>query len=109
MERSTDSWRAAETWIGCLASHSVPLHAVTPTQRWRTFLRNQAFAIGAIGFGEAGGLSDVVREWIMRVGRCATRVRDGIPCGLIEPSSTFHPLWPYRSSNRAARRVAQRR
>jgi hypothetical protein len=56
-----------------------------------------------------GRLSDVVRGWIMRVGRCATKVRDGIPCGLVEPSSTLHPLWPYRSSNRADRRVAQRR
>jgi hypothetical protein len=45
----------------------------------------------------------------MRVGRCATKVRDGIPRGLIEPSSTLHLLWPYRSSNRADRRVAQRR
>jgi hypothetical protein len=27
MGRTTDSWRTAETWIGCLASHSVPLHA----------------------------------------------------------------------------------
>ena len=27
MGRATDPWRAAETWIRCLASHSVPLHA----------------------------------------------------------------------------------
>jgi hypothetical protein len=26
---ATDPWRAAETWIRCLASHSVPLHAAT--------------------------------------------------------------------------------
>jgi hypothetical protein len=87
----------------------MPRRGYPPTQRWRTFLRNQAFAIGAIGFGEAARPSDVVRGWIMRVSRCATKVRDGIPCGLIEPSSTLHPLWPYRSSNRADRRVAQRR
>ena len=112
MGRATDPRRAAETWIRCLASHSIPLHAATglsATQRWRTFLRNQAFAIGAIGFGEAGGLSDVVREWIMRVVRCATKVRDGIPCRPIEPSSTLHPLRPCRSSNRADRRFTQRR
>ena len=29
MGRATDPWRAAETWIRCLASHSVPLHAAT--------------------------------------------------------------------------------
>jgi hypothetical protein len=82
-------------------SRYMPRRGYPPTQRWRTFLRNQAFAIGPIGFGEAG--------WIMRVGRCATKVRGGIPRGLIEPSSTLHPLRPYRSSNRADRRVAQRR
>jgi hypothetical protein len=103
-----------QTQLGLVVSQAtvsryMPRRGYPPTQRWRTFLRNQAFAIGAIGFGEAGGLSDVVREWIMRVGRCATRVRDGIPCGLTEPSSTLHSLWPYRSSNRADRRVAQRR
>jgi hypothetical protein len=76
-------------------SRYMPRRGYPPTQRWRTFLRNQAFAIGPIGFGEAG--------WIMRVGRCATKVRGGIPRGLIEPSSTLHPLWPYRSSNRADR------
>ena len=90
-------------------SRYMPRRGYPPTQRWRTFLRNQAFAIGAIGFGEAGRLSDVVRGWIIRVGRCATKVRDGIPRGLLEPSSALHPLWPYRSSNRADRRVAQRR
>jgi hypothetical protein len=29
MGRATDPWRAAETWIRCLASRSVPLHAAT--------------------------------------------------------------------------------
>ena len=29
MGRATDPWRAAETWIRCLASHSVPLHPAT--------------------------------------------------------------------------------
>ena len=60
----------------------MPRRGYPPTQTWRTFLRNQAFAIGTTGLGEAGRLSDVVRGWIMRVGRCATKVRDGIPCGL---------------------------
>ena len=87
----------------------MPRRGYPPTQRWRTFLRNQAFAIGAIGLGEAGSLSDVVRGWIMRVGRRATKVRDGIPCRPIEPSSSLHRLWPYRSSNRADRRFAQTR
>src|SRR5215472_8143656 len=35
-------------------SRYMPRRDYPPTQRWRTFLRNQAFAIGAIGFGEAG-------------------------------------------------------
>ena len=48
-------------------SRYIPRSGYPPTQRWRTFLRNQAFAIGAIGFGEAGRLPDVVRGWIMRV------------------------------------------
>jgi hypothetical protein len=30
MGRAADPWRAAETWIRCLASHSVPLHAKAP-------------------------------------------------------------------------------
>src|SRR5215472_14034376 len=30
MGRATDPRRAAETWIRCLASHSIPLHAATP-------------------------------------------------------------------------------
>jgi hypothetical protein len=74
-----------------------------PTQTWRTFLRNQAFAIGTIGLGEAGRLSDellaLVRGWIELVVRCVTKVRNGIPCGFIERSSTLHPVPPYRSSN----------
>ena len=45
-------------------------------------------------FRRAGRLSDVVRRWIRRVARRATKVRDGIRCGLVEPSSTLHPLWP---------------
>jgi len=48
-------------------SRYMPRRGYPPTQRWRTFLRNQAFANGAIGFGEAGRLPDVVRGWIMRV------------------------------------------
>jgi hypothetical protein len=33
-----------------------PRRGYPPTQTWRTFLRNQAFAIGTIGLGEAGRL-----------------------------------------------------
>src|SRR5215469_13099524 len=91
------------------ATRYMPRRGYPPTQRWRTFLRNQAFAIGAIGFGEAGRLSDVLRGWFMRVVRCATKVRDGMPCRPIEPSSTLHPLWPCRSSNRADRHFTKRR
>jgi hypothetical protein len=80
-----------------------------PTQTRRTFLRNQAFGIVTIGLGEASRRSAellaLVRGWIARVIRCVTKVRDGIPCRLIEPSSTLHRLRPYRSSNRTDRRA----
>ena len=63
-----------------------------PTQTWRTSLRNQAFRTGAIGHGAAGRLSDeplaLVQAWIERVVRGVTNARDGIPSGLMEPSST---------------------
>jgi hypothetical protein len=74
-----------------------------PTQGWRTFLRNQAFAIGTIRLGEAGRPSDellaLVRGWIARVVPCATKVRDGIG-KLVEPLSPLQPLRRHRSSNR---------
>jgi len=112
MGRATDPWRAAETWIRCLASHSVPLHAATglsahpevahlpaePSicERCDRFRRSR---------------SATRRRPRMDHASCrrATKVRDGIPCRLIEPSSTLHPLWPYHSSNRADRRFTQRR
>src|SRR5215472_13170267 len=50
-----------------------------------------------------GRLSDellaLVRGWTELVVRCVTKVRNGIPCGFIERSSTLHPVPPYRSSN----------
>jgi hypothetical protein len=72
-------------------SRYMPRRGYPPTQTWRTFLRNQAFAIGTIGLGEeAGRLSDellaLIRGWIERVVRCVTKVRNGIPC-----ASTLHP------------------
>src|SRR5215468_1615570 len=74
-------------------SRYMPRRGYPPTQTWRTFLRNQAFAIGTIGLVEAGRLSDellpLVRGWIELVVRCVTTVRDGSPCGFIEPSSTL--------------------
>jgi hypothetical protein len=97
--------RTPATWIRCLASHSVPLHATAEpsAQTWHTFLRNQAFAISTIGLGEAGRLLDellaLVRGWIELVVRCVTKVRDRSPCGFMERSSTLHPVPPYRSSN----------
>src|SRR6201997_2660286 len=71
-------------------SRYMPRRGCPPTQTWRTFLRNQAFAIGTIGLGEAGRRSDellaLVRGSIELVVRCVTKVRDGIPCRFIEPS-----------------------
>ena len=102
MGRATDPWRAAETWIRCLASHSVPLHAATglsahpevahlpaePSicERCDRFRRSR---------------SATRRRPRMDHASCrrATKVRDGIPCGFIERSSTLHPVPPYRSSN----------
>jgi hypothetical protein len=84
-------------------SRYMPRRGYPPTQTWRTFLRNQAFAIGTIGLGEAGRLSDellaLVRGWIELVVRCVTKVRNGIPCGFIERSSTLHPV-PVGRKNR---------
>jgi putative transposase len=39
-------------------SRYMPRRGYPPTQGWRTFLRNQAFAIGTIGLGEVSRLSD---------------------------------------------------
>src|SRR5215472_11011829 len=39
MGSTADPWRAAETWIPCLASHSVPLHAALPRVGRRTRLQ----------------------------------------------------------------------
>jgi hypothetical protein len=62
-------------------SRYMPRRRYPPTQTWRTFLRNQAFAIGTIGLGEAGRLSDellaLVHGSIERVVWCVTAVRDG--------------------------------
>ena len=83
-------------------SRYMPRRGYPPTQTWRTFLRNQAFAIGTIGLGEAGRLSDellaLVRGWIELVVRCVTKARNGIPCGFIERSSTLRPVPPDRSA-----------
>jgi hypothetical protein len=91
-------------------SRYMPRRGYPPTQTWRTFLRNQAFAIGTTGLGEAGRLSDallaLVRSRIARVVGCVTKVQDSIPCRLIEPS---HRLPPYRSSYRTDRRAVHGR
>jgi hypothetical protein len=96
MGRATDPWRAAKTRIRCVASpvsRYLPRRGYPPTQASRTFLRNRKIAIGTIGLGAVGRLSDellaLVRGWIARVVRCATKGQDGIPCRLVEPSSTF--------------------
>ena len=81
----------------------MPRRGYPPIQTWRTFLRNQAFGIGSIGFGEASRLSDK----LLAVVRGSRELSGGSPrfrCGLIEPSLTLHRLQPYRSSNRTARR-----
>jgi hypothetical protein len=113
MGRTAHPWRAAETWIPCLASHSVPLHAAAGLSAHPDLAHLPAepgIAIGTTGLGEAGRLSDallaLVRGRIARVVGCVTKVRDGIPCRLIEPS---HRLPPYRSSSRTDRRAVHGR
>ena len=81
-------------------SRYMPRRGYPPTQRWRTFLRNQASAVGTIGLGEAGRPShELLALWIARLVRCVTKVRDSVPGRLIELSSTLHPLRACRSSN----------
>ena len=84
-------------------SRYMPRRGYPPTQTWLTFLRNQAFAIGTIGLGEAGRLSDeflaLVRGSIEQVVWCVTTVLDGIPSRFIQSSSTLLLLPPCRSSN----------
>ena len=84
-------------------SRYMPRRRYPPTQTWRTFLRNQAFAIGTIGLGEAGRRSDellaLVRGSIELVVRCVTKVRDGIPCGVYRAIIDLAPGAAYRSSN----------
>jgi hypothetical protein len=57
-------------------SRYMPRRGYPPTQTWHTLLRNQAFAIGTTGLGEAGRLSDaplaLVRAWIARVVGCVS-------------------------------------
>jgi hypothetical protein len=84
-------------------SRYMPRRGYPSTQSWRTFLRNQAFALGTIGLSEPGRpsheLLTLLHGWIARLVRCATKVRDSIPGRLVELSSTLHPLRAYRSSN----------
>ena len=90
-------------------SRYMPRRSYPPSQRWRSFLRNQALGFGTIGPGEAGQISDqlltLVRGWIERVVGCAIKVRDGVSCRLIEPSWTLHPLRPSRPCNGTDRRA----
>jgi hypothetical protein len=84
-------------------SRYMPRRSYPPTQSWRTFLRNQVLGIGIVGLGEAGRISDqllaLVRGWSEWVVQCATKLRNGISCSLIEPPRTLHPSRPSRSSN----------
>jgi hypothetical protein len=89
--------RAAETWIRCLASHSVPSHATVELSA-HPDLAHLTAEPGICNRPDLSGeLLALVRGWIDRVVRCVTKVRDGIACRFIAPSSTLHPLpisWP---------------
>jgi hypothetical protein len=95
-----DQWRGPHVYSP--DQIHVPRRGYPPTQTWRTFLRNQAFGIVTIGLSQTGRLSDklpaLVRRRIARAIRCVTKVRDGIPWRLVEPSSTSHRLQPYSSA-----------
>ena len=87
MGRAADPWRLLKLGFDvsqATVSRYMPRRGYPPTQTWRTFLRNQAFAIGTIGLGEAGRLSDellaLVSGWIELV-ECAE----------------WHPLRVYRA------------
>lgn len=90
-------------------SRYMPRRRYSPSQSWRTFLRNQALGIDVIGLGEAGRIPDqlltLICGWIEQLVRCANKVRDGISCRLIEPPGTSYPLRPPRSSNGTNRRA----
>jgi transposase len=91
-------------------SRYMPRRGYPPSQNWRTFLRNQAAGLGMIGFAEAGQRSEkpltLVRGWIERIARFATRMEDHLSCAPLKPSRTLPALRSSRISNRADRRAA---
>jgi hypothetical protein len=113
MGRTADPWRAAETWIRCLASHSVPLRAATGLSAHPEVAHLPA----------EPSICDRC-DWFRR-SRSAIRRRprmDHASWPGRHQGAGWHPLRAYRaivdlapvvaiyrSSNRADRRVAQRR
>jgi hypothetical protein len=83
-------------------SRYMPRRAYPPTQSWRTFLRNQALAIGSPGEADRipHRLLALVRGWLERMVRCATKLGARISCRFIQPQRTLHLLRTSRSTNR---------
>jgi hypothetical protein len=93
-------------------SRYMPRRSYPPSQSWRTFLRNQRVGVGMIGLADAGRISNqlpaLVRGWIERIIRYATKTADHLSCGLIKPSMTLPALRPPRTCNRPDRRAIHR-
>jgi hypothetical protein len=108
---AADPWRAAETWIRCLARYSVSLHAQARLSAHPHLARLPAGPGIWDRYDRSWRSRSAIRQASCsrpRLDRASCPVRhqggDGFRCGLIEPSLTLHRLRPYRSSNRTARR-----
>src|SRR5215469_8208167 len=92
MGRAADPWRAAETWIRCLASHSVPLHATAGLSAHPDLAHLPA---------EPGICNRHDRSWRSRsaIGRasCSRPRMDRASCPVRYEGAQWHPLRVYRA------------
>src|SRR6516165_6062306 len=92
MGRAADPWRAAETWIRCLASHSVPLHATAGLSAHPDLAHLPA---------EPGICNRHDRSWRNRsaIGRasCSRPRMDRASCPVRYEGAEWHPLRVYRA------------
>jgi hypothetical protein len=112
MGRATDPGRAAETWIRCLASHSIPLHVakgLSAHPEMAHLPAEPSICDRCDRFRRSR--SAIRRPPRMVHASCPVRHQGaGWPAlQAYRAKSTLHPLWPCRSSNRADRHFTQRR
>jgi hypothetical protein len=92
MGRAADPWRAAETWIRCLASHSVPLHATAGLSAHPDLAHLPA---------EPGICNRHDRSWRSRsaIGRasCSRPQMDRASCPMRYEGAGWRPLRVYRA------------